>query len=90
MQIVVHAEVTSPFSGKQMTTNVFHYTYESPEYVQPVMPSTYNGMSVTNINGSSPLLEPAWNLLAGVNVCFAAHAENLQRRAGTSLLNARL
>lgn len=55
MQIVVHAEVTSPFSGKQMTTNVFHYTYESPEYVQPVMPSTYHGMSVTNINALSLL-----------------------------------
>ncbi|XP_046673664.1 acyl-coenzyme A thioesterase 9, mitochondrial-like isoform X2 [Homalodisca vitripennis] len=42
MQIIVHAEVTSPFSGQQVTTNVFHYTYEAPDYATKVMPNTYH------------------------------------------------
>lgn len=43
MQLVVYAEVTSPFSGQQVTTNVFNYTYESPDFVQPVIPNSYHG-----------------------------------------------
>uniref|UniRef100_A0A1B6CSS6 HotDog ACOT-type domain-containing protein n=2 Tax=Clastoptera arizonana TaxID=38151 RepID=A0A1B6CSS6_9HEMI len=41
MQIVVYAEVSDPFTGQQATTNMFHFTYESPEFVPPVMPNTY-------------------------------------------------
>ncbi|XP_054266667.1 acyl-coenzyme A thioesterase 9, mitochondrial-like [Macrosteles quadrilineatus] len=41
MQILVRAEVTNPFSGQTTTTNIFHYTYEAPDLVKPVMPNTY-------------------------------------------------
>lgn len=41
MQVVVHAEVCDAFTGQTSTTNMFHYTYESPEPVLPVVPNTY-------------------------------------------------
>lgn len=43
MQVVVHAEVLDAFTGQTTTTNMFHYTYESPEPVLPVVPNTYQG-----------------------------------------------
>lgn len=42
MQITVYNELHDPFIKKQMTTNVFNYTYESNNYVLPVIPRTYS------------------------------------------------
>lgn len=43
MQIVVYADVYDPHTGVNNTTNMFHYTYQSPEPVVPVIPKSYHG-----------------------------------------------
>lgn len=41
-QITVYAETWDASSGKNATTNAFHFTYEVPEQVQEVFPRSYH------------------------------------------------
>lgn len=40
-QIMVYAETFTPNSEKRDTSNIFHFTYEVPQFVPEVFPKTY-------------------------------------------------
>lgn len=42
MEIVVVTETSDSFHGEPNTSNVFYYTYSSPEKVPRIMPRTYH------------------------------------------------
>lgn len=51
-QVMTHAEVTDPYGGTKKTTNVFHFTYQVPQVVRKVYPSTYHGMTISILSKS--------------------------------------
>ncbi|XP_074025270.1 acyl-coenzyme A thioesterase 9, mitochondrial isoform X3 [Leptinotarsa decemlineata] len=42
IQILVHVETYNPITGKNDSTNTFHFTYQVPEMVNEVFPMTYH------------------------------------------------
>ncbi|KAG5890384.1 hypothetical protein JTB14_029748 [Gonioctena quinquepunctata] len=42
MQIVVHVETYNPISGKNDSTNTFHFTFQVPELVHECLPTSYH------------------------------------------------
>ncbi|KAJ8403289.1 hypothetical protein AAFF_G00355060 [Aldrovandia affinis] len=50
IQVRVHTEVLDPLSRQHHTTNVFHFTFSSPEEVPAIMPRSY-GESMLYLDG---------------------------------------
>ncbi|XP_035269508.1 acyl-coenzyme A thioesterase 9, mitochondrial-like isoform X2 [Anguilla rostrata] len=50
IQVRVHTEVLDPLTGQHNTTNIFHFTFSSPEDVPAIMPRSY-GESMLYLDG---------------------------------------
>lgn len=42
IQVVTYVETYNPVSGKNDTTNTFHFTFQVPEVVNEVVPNSYD------------------------------------------------
>ncbi|KAJ8278182.1 hypothetical protein GJAV_G00084810 [Gymnothorax javanicus] len=50
IQVRVHTEVQDPLTGEHHTSNIFHFTFSSPEPVPAIMPRSY-GESMLYLDG---------------------------------------